>query len=130
MQEQHSDNCFLLTPYSINFTACLMEATKLFQRNEIKKGAKEQKNLKLKTYLKEKGKKDMLAKYRVKQNCFFNLRNFREGEIILVEEEMGNKMKSLLELQEILRHNGKKRHKQKGDKQAVRNRNLQERKEL
>ncbi|MCX6163217.1 MAG: hypothetical protein NTV87_17995 [Ignavibacteriae bacterium] len=39
----------------------------------------------------------MLAKYKVKQNCFFNFRNFKEGEIVLVEEEMGNKMKSLLE---------------------------------
>ena len=39
----------------------------------------------------------MLAKYKVKQNCFFNFCNFKAGEIVLVEEEMGNKMKSLLE---------------------------------
>ncbi len=39
----------------------------------------------------------MLAKYKVKQNCFFNFRNFKEGEIVLVEEEMGRKMKSLLQ---------------------------------
>jgi len=93
-------------------------------------GAKEQKNLKLKMCLKEKGKNDMLAKYKVKQNCFFNFRNFKEGEIVLVEEEMGRKMKSLLEPQEIPRHNGKKRPKQKGGNQSIQNKNNNDRKEL